>query len=106
LPLAAPLAARARQLALAAVEAMPPTIGYVGIDLVLGADADGSQDYILEVNPRLTTSYVGLRVACRQNLAAAMLDIAAQRTATLSFGDEPLEFLSDGTIGAPFCAGS
>jgi predicted ATP-grasp superfamily ATP-dependent carboligase len=106
LPLAAPLAARARQLALTTIEAMPPTIGYVGIDLILGADADGSQDYVLEINPRLTTSYVGLRAACRQNLAAAMLDIAAQRTATLSFADELLEFLSDGTIRAPFCAGS
>jgi predicted ATP-grasp superfamily ATP-dependent carboligase len=100
LPLAAPLVMRARQLALAAIEALPPTIGYVGVDLVLGAAADGGQDYVIEINPRLTSSYVGLRAACRQNLASAMLDIAAGRSATLSFAPEPLEFRSDGTIQA------
>jgi tyramine---L-glutamate ligase len=101
LPLIPPLAARARRLALAAIEAMPPTVGYAGVDLVLGAAADGGQDYVIEINPRLTTSYVGLRAACQQNLAAVMLDIAAGQTATLSFAKEPLEFRSDGTVQAP-----
>ena len=98
LPLAAPLARRARQLALAAIEAMPPAIGYVGVDLVLGDAADGSQDFLIEINPRLTTSYVGLRAVCRQNLAAAMLDVAAGRRATLSFDPKPLEFRASGTL--------
>ena len=101
LPLAQPLAQRARSLALAAIEVLPPTTGYVGIDLILGASGDGSEDYVIEVNPRLTTSYVGLRRACRQNLAAAMLAIAAGEEAALSFALEPLEFRADGSIG-PF----
>ncbi len=98
LPLPAPLAARASKLAAAAVAALPRTSGHVGVDLILGAAADGSQDYVIELNPRLTTSYVGLRAACRQNLASAMLDVAAGRGVTLSFDSEPLEFRADGTV--------
>lgn len=32
--------------------------GWVGVDLVLGARADGRGDRVLEINPRLTTSFV------------------------------------------------
>ncbi len=61
LPLAAGFAERAEQLASRALAAMPRAIGFVGVDLVLGREPDGSEDYVIEVNPRLTTSYVGLR---------------------------------------------
>ncbi|HUE74043.1 MAG TPA: ATP-grasp domain-containing protein [Pirellulaceae bacterium] len=98
LPLDPPLAQRARQLALAAVKALPPATGYVGVDLILGPAADGSEDYVIEINPRLTTSYIGLRRACRQNLAKAMLAVAAGQVAALSFDDQPVEFRADGTI--------
>ena len=98
LPLPAPLAQRARRLALAAVKALPPATGYVGVDLILGPAADGSEDYVIEINPRLTTSYVGLRRACRQNLAKAMLAVAAGQVAALSFDDQPVESRADGTI--------
>jgi predicted ATP-grasp superfamily ATP-dependent carboligase len=40
----------------------------------LAADPRGSEDALIEVNPRLTTSYVGLRRAVACNLAAAMLE--------------------------------
>ena len=96
-PLTAPLAARARRLALAAVRALPETIGYVGIDLVLGHDVDGAEDVVIEVNPRLTTSYVGLRAAARGNLAQAMLDVATGRPCELSFRAERVEFYAAGT---------
>jgi predicted ATP-grasp superfamily ATP-dependent carboligase len=92
LPLPPSLASRARELALRAVAALPAAVGYLGVDLVLGAACDGSEDFAIEVNPRLTTSYVGLRQACEQNLAQAMLDIAAGRTVALSFRPERLEF--------------
>jgi predicted ATP-grasp superfamily ATP-dependent carboligase len=97
-PLAADLDARARKLAQAAVGTLPNPVGYIGVDLVLGEAADGSEDYVIEINPRLTTSYVGLRASCHENLAAAMLTIAAGRPATLSFRSQPLEFAADGTI--------
>ena len=91
-PLPPDLARRARTLALAAIAAMPSTTGYVGVDLVLGEQADGCQDVVIEINPRLTTSYVGLRQVCRQNLAQAMLDVGCGRPVDLSFHAERVEF--------------
>jgi predicted ATP-grasp superfamily ATP-dependent carboligase len=96
-PLAANLASRAKTLALAAIAAMPVTSGYVGVDLVLGEEPDGSRDVVIEINPRLTTSYVGLRRACQQNLAQAMLDVACGRLVDLSFREERVEFRADGS---------
>jgi predicted ATP-grasp superfamily ATP-dependent carboligase len=83
---------------LAAVAALPLSQGYVGVDLVLGQAEDGSGDRVIEVNPRLTTSYVGLRALARANLAAAMLAVAAGERPDLCFGSEPVEFTTDGRI--------
>jgi len=44
--------------------------GYVGVDLVLSANAA----FVVDINPRLTTSYVGLRKVAHFNLAEALLD--------------------------------
>ena len=35
--------------------------GWVGVDLILGPDIKGSKDFVFEINPRLTTSYLGAR---------------------------------------------
>jgi len=51
--------------------AIPGLWGYVGVDLVL---ADRGP-VVLEVNPRLTTSYCGLRSALGINAAAMVLDL-------------------------------
>jgi predicted ATP-grasp superfamily ATP-dependent carboligase len=75
LPLPSPLGMRAIKLGRRAVEAMPGLRGYVGVDLVLGDAADGSGDFAIEINPRLTTSYLGLRMLAQDNLAAAMLRV-------------------------------
>lgn len=98
LPLVPELAHRATALASRAVGTLPDPVGYLGVDLVLGDAADGSDDVVIEINPRLTTSYVGLRALSQANLAAAMLDVACGRTPRLSFADCQLEFDSDGTI--------
>jgi predicted ATP-grasp superfamily ATP-dependent carboligase len=98
LPLAPELNCRAQQLALNSVAALPQPQGYVGVDLILGEADDGSADYVIEINPRLTTSYVGLRALARCNLAAAMLDVARGNVPDLSFGDEQLEFRADGVV--------
>ena len=50
--------------------AIPGLHGYVGIDLLLGDDAP----VVVEVNPRLTTSYVGLGRALGINVARRLLD--------------------------------
>ena len=51
------------------VRAIPGLKGYVGIDMVL-TDCDA---VVIEVNPRVTTSYVGIRKVLRQNSGAMML---------------------------------
>lgn len=99
-PIAAPLNARAQRLALAAAQAMPPAHGYFGVDLVLGDAEDGSQDFVIEINPRLTTSYVGLRSLACTNLAQAMLDVAAGRSCDLSFETRRIQFTPDGQVVA------
>ena len=75
-----------------AVAALRDPTGYLGIDLILGAAADGSEDVVIEVNPRLTTSYIGLRAATDANLAGLMLTIAAGGYATATFRDRPMGF--------------
>lgn len=65
---------RAMSLASRAIAAMPPTAkGFVGLDLVLGDSP--SDDCVIEINPRLTTSYVGLREIINGNLAARLFDL-------------------------------
>jgi predicted ATP-grasp superfamily ATP-dependent carboligase len=76
LPLPPPLAERALQLTQSAIRCVPGLSGFVGVDVVLGGAADASEDYIIEINPRLTTSYIGLRVLAKVNLANALLQIA------------------------------
>lgn len=70
-PLEHPLAARALGVAGRACALVPGLFGYVGVDLVLASDA-----VVMEINPRLTTAYTGLRRAAGANLAAAILDAA------------------------------
>jgi predicted ATP-grasp superfamily ATP-dependent carboligase len=79
LPLPADQAERAIRLSRGAIDAQTGLHGYVGVDLVLGEAADGSQDYLIELNPRLTTSYLGLRMLARFNLMQAILDVAEGR---------------------------
>jgi predicted ATP-grasp superfamily ATP-dependent carboligase len=52
-------------------------VGWVGVDMILGARDDGRADRVLEVNPRLTTSFVGLAAAWPRSLVRTMLDMAA-----------------------------
>lgn len=110
LPLPPVLAMRATALARRVAGALPSPRGYLGVDLVLGPDPAGHEDVVIEVNARLTTSYVGLRAALEpgMNLAAAMLDVcglrtgsacqAGSRVARLSFRPLEVEFGADGRV--------
>ena len=89
---------RAQRLAERAVAALPRAVGYVGVDMVLGDAADGSKDVVIEINPRLTTSYVGLREIAETNLAEAMLDVANGDEPEICWGYGSVEFRCDGTI--------
>jgi len=66
-PLEHPLRQRAFAVAAQAVSLIPGLRGYVGVDLVL----TDQEAYVIEVNPRLTTSYVGIRQVIDLNLAEA-----------------------------------
>lgn len=99
LPLPAPLAARALRLARLAIGGIAGLQGYAGVDLILGPADDGSADYAIEINPRLTTSYIGLRQLCRDNLAAAWLDALAGRPVALTWRDGLVAFGADGEVG-------
>lgn len=52
------------------IAALPGLWGYVGIDLVITVDGP----VVLEVNPRLTTSYIGLSQSLGLNVAALVVD--------------------------------
>jgi predicted ATP-grasp superfamily ATP-dependent carboligase len=93
IPLDSELGRRAVDLARRAVAAVPGLRGYIGVDLVLGA-----MEAVLEINPRLTTSYVGLRALARTNLAEAMLRVAAPDKVSLNWRDGVVEFRADGTV--------
>jgi predicted ATP-grasp superfamily ATP-dependent carboligase len=90
---------RAARLARMVVAALPATCGYIGIDLVLGAAEDGSADRVLEVNPRLTTSYLGLRRIAQGNLAEAMLRVARGERVELSWGGNAADAAQGARIG-------
>jgi predicted ATP-grasp superfamily ATP-dependent carboligase len=57
-------------LAQRAVALVPGLRGYVGVDLVLGEETC----WLIEINPRPTTSYVGLRRVLDINMGAAIWD--------------------------------
>ena len=61
---------RAKRLAESVVLALPKTIGYVGIDFIFGESA--ADDTVIEVNPRLTSSYLRLRDHVEFNIAERM----------------------------------
>ncbi len=59
-----------------AVSLVPGLRGYVGVDMVLTED----QVFVIEINPRLTTSYVGLRRVININLAEAVRNACIEDT--------------------------
>jgi predicted ATP-grasp superfamily ATP-dependent carboligase len=98
LPLPAGLASRAEELADRTLAALPSTVGYVGVDLVLGREPNGREDAVIEINPRLTTSYVGLRAASQMNLAGAMWQLAHNQLPPIEFSTRPVEFDVQGNV--------
>ena len=91
LPLDSERAERAKQLALRAVAACGTPCGYLGVDLILGKNMDA--DRVIEINPRLTTSYLLLRQAAEENLAAAIIGWSLQPSESPIFSTEKKRFL-------------
>ena len=99
LPLPPELAFRAKSLAEQAVAALPGAFGYLGVDLVLGEAANGADDVVIEINPRLTTSYIGLRAAIEADLAGIVLRVAQGLAPQAPFeASRTVQFDADGTV--------
>lgn len=62
-----------RELLNRACDALPGLAGYVGFDILL-PDEDPCSPLLVEINPRLTTAYVGYRQLTDQNLARLLVE--------------------------------
>jgi predicted ATP-grasp superfamily ATP-dependent carboligase len=69
-PLEHPSKTEAFEAAKCIVESFNGLRGYTGVDMVIAGD----KTYVVEVNPRLTTSYIGLRKVATFNVAQAIAD--------------------------------
>lgn len=74
-PLTSEIADRATALASRTLAVIPPTRGYIGIDMVI-SDSGPNEDCVLEINPRLTMSYLKLMQIVGGGLAIKMLEVA------------------------------
>jgi tyramine---L-glutamate ligase len=93
-PLDHPQAGRAVDAALRACAAIPGLRGYVGVDLVLTV----SDVVVIEVNPRLTTAYLGVRAALEENVAALVLAACAGKLPLVPALGPRVRFTSAGRI--------
>ena len=97
LPLPAADVERAQDLALRAVASFPQLRGFVGVDLILATRS--ADDVVVEINPRLTSSYLGLRAFTSANLSGLWLDIMAKRTTPApTWLPGNVEFSADGRV--------
>lgn len=94
-PLEGPDVDAARDLAHRAVQSVEGLRGYVGVDLILAP----AGPVVVELNPRLSTSYIGLRRMCEQNLAKTILDLANdQQPDPLGWTQELIRFTTEGQL--------
>lgn len=77
-------------------ECIPGLNGYVGFDVIL-PDGDEREPLILEINPRLTTSYLGYRALADENLAARIF-MPGRRTGPIRWKSGEVRFTPDGRI--------
>ncbi len=97
IPLGVDMANRAARLAERALASAPGLRGYVGVDLVLGEEA--GKDVVIEINPRLTTSYLGLRKLAHVNLAGLLLQLIQGRVVSQpQWRSATIRFDAGGTV--------
>lgn len=99
LPLLPRAGERAQRLAKRALTTISGLRGYVGVDLILGEAQDGRDDSVIEINPRITTSYLGLKALCQQNLLEAMVAACtAKPIPELTWNSGKRRFQADGSV--------
>ena len=96
-PLRHPLERRAVAAARRTCEIFPGLRGYVGVDLVLTE----SEVFVIEVNPRLTTAYLGVRAVADENVAVLALKACAGRLPRMRFMQRRgVRFSADGGVAS------
>jgi predicted ATP-grasp superfamily ATP-dependent carboligase len=95
-PLDHPRAICALEAAVRACESLPGLRGFIGVDLVL----TNSEAVVIEVNPRLTTAYLGVRAAVAGNVAAMALDACRGNLPGSVFPTHRVEFEQSGRVTA------
>jgi len=89
-----PLAGRAVEAALRTCQAISGLRGYIGVDMVLTE----SEAVVIEVNPRVTTAYLGVRAALEENVAALSLAACAGALPTPPPAQRRVRFTAAGRI--------
>ena len=67
--------------------------------MIIGNDLEDSQDVVVEINPRLTTSYIGIRHIVKDNLMECWINPTyGNRQLELKHGIIGVTWLPDGTV--------
>ncbi|MCW3997509.1 MAG: ATP-grasp domain-containing protein [Candidatus Bathyarchaeota archaeon] len=72
------------------VELIKGLRGYVGIDLIF----TNKEVFLMEINPRLTTSYIGLRRVININIAQAILDCCIEKKIPIKIKNSGYSYFS------------
>jgi len=95
-PLDAESQRRVEALTARVLQALPGHLaGFIGIDVILGDDAN--HDVVIEINPRLTTSYVGMRHMVKENLTRRLFNPTPQAVA-ISVPSDSVRWTSRGDV--------
>ena len=89
-PLIHPLETEALKVAERAVEAIGGLRGYVGVDMILNDE----EPVVIEINPRLTTSYIGLKRVADFNIVDLIVDAVISRKLPADFQTSGFSFFS------------
>jgi hypothetical protein len=95
-PLVHPLAKQAAAMALATCRTLPDLKGYIGVDLVLTE----TEAIVIEVNPRLTTAYLGVRAVFGVNVAGLAIAACAGRLPRVPRVGRRVRFSASGRVRA------
>ena len=78
-----PLKDKVFEYAKKACEYVPGLKGFIGIDFII----DGDYIYLLEINSRFTTSYVGLQKIININIAKTIIDLIDKKISVEDIGE-------------------
>lgn len=89
-PFESPLKKKAFALAEKTINSIEDLKGFIGIDLIL----TNNDVVVIEINPRLTTSYIGLRKVTNINLAKTLIDCHFEKNIPAEIKNEGYSYFS------------